>query len=99
MTQNPPAGGELDGGILKIDRPGSGTIGYAWYASTTKAYYAMAVGFAIPLKSSKTNTYAPQSGFGGSTPAQFLTWAAAKLGIAESAVEKQFIKIEYAAWP
>lgn len=95
---HPPAGGELDPGVYMIEKS-SAAVGYTWYQTATKAYYCMGVDEGIPLQSTKTHTYKPASGFSGSTPAAFLTWAASKLGISESSVEKQFIKIEYAAWP
>ncbi len=98
VSNHPPAGGELDPSTVRIDGP-AGTLGYAWYQTQNKAYYCMGIGNGIPLDGGKTNTYKPASGFTGTTAEAFLSWAAGKLGIAESKVEKQFIQISYSPWP
>lgn len=72
---HPPAGGELDPSTVRIDKA-SGTVGYAWYDSSTLAYYGMAVGEAIPLDGSTTHTLVPETGWTGSDPDDFIDWVA-----------------------
>lgn len=77
---------------------GGTIVGYAWYQNKSKAYYVMSPGKGIPLASAKT-TYSPVAGFNGTEAAEFLTWAATKLGSSIGAVDNQFLTIDYAAWP